>query len=163
MKIATTIVTVGKIEVMLWLHTREMPSIPEWDLHIGKLREASERRGGDMKNFVSLVFSDGGHPNARERKIIFSEIFGGGQARFAAVSIDLKNPVLRGVATVIAWLQPGFGAYPPNDIAGALAHVGLTESADRVISEFETLQREMPKNRTLELAKEALSKQSRVA
>jgi hypothetical protein len=160
MDVATTIFTLDKTDVMLWLQTRATPAVSEWDVHIAKLRAASARRGGDMRGFVSLVVSDGGHPSARERKIIFSEIFGEVRSPFAAVCVDLANPVLRSVATVIAWLQPGFRAFPPGEMANALDHVGLAAHGERVIVEFEGLQKGLGPVRTLELAKAALKPQA---
>ena len=158
--IATSITTIGAHDVMLWLHTRRAPSAAEWDIHIAKLLTAKEKRGDKMTDFRSLVISDGGHPTARERKIIFAEVFGRGRTPFAAVSVDLTNPVLRGVATVIAWLQPGFKAFQPDDALKALEHVGLAAEVDRVLAEFDTLQTEFPPVRTLALVKSALGKRN---
>lgn len=155
---ATSIITLGELELMLWLHTRTKPSAAEWEAHIARLRDAKKRRGGDMDKFRSLVISDGAAPAAREREIIFKEVFGGTKAVFAAVSADLSNPVLRGVATVIAWLQPGFRAYEPDRTMEALSYLELTAHTDRVLRELEALQALLPPVRTLALAREAIGR-----
>jgi hypothetical protein len=155
MEVATSFVTLGSFELMIWLHTARSPTREVWDEKINLLRAQKARRGGDMTTFRSLVVSDGAHPSARERNEIFGEIFGQGPYRFAAVSVDLDKAVLRGVATVIQWLMPGFRAYKPAEIAIALAHLELTDHADAIFAELARLQEQLPANRTLQLARAA--------
>ena len=97
-------------------------------------------------------------PPHREREIIFAEVFGRGRTPFGAVSVSLTSPVLRCVATVIAWLQPGFKAFPPDVALDALEHVGLAAHVDRMLTEFEALQAELTPVRTLALLRSALAK-----
>src|SRR5689334_20807955 len=89
--------TIGRLGVVIWLHTQADPHPDEWALGIDATSELLAKRGGDVSLLRSFVVSDGGGPNAAQRKTL-GEVFRGRPNKLAVVTNSLTNPLKRGLA-----------------------------------------------------------------
>jgi hypothetical protein len=135
------------LHVALWLHSEHDPSAAEWNSGCQAFRKQC---GENTASLRTLIISDGGAPNAIQRAEFFQPRFGG-LHRTALISLSLSNPVKRGIATAISWLNPRFRAFEPERWSEAFAHAGLARHFDAVWSELAKLQRGLPENRTLRI------------
>ncbi len=62
----------------------------------------------------------------------------------AGISTVLSNPIKRGIATAIGWINPGFKAVMPSEWRDALRHVNLEGQIKPILFEFERVQRHLP-------------------
>jgi hypothetical protein len=116
---------------LAWLHTAKNPPTQEWEACIATAAQAQRAASGDVNRLRSLVVSDGGAPNVRQRQEIFAGVLGGAKSPTALITSSLTNPVKRGVATAIVWLNPSFRAFDPAMTREAFAHVGCQDPADQ--------------------------------
>jgi hypothetical protein len=151
-----SIVQLGTLEVCLWLHTKRDPSQEAWDAAGEELKKLKERVGGDIQRMPMLVITDGGAPNARQRSQLERGIFGGGKHRTAAISNMLSNPVIRGLATALSWLNPGFRVFEPSHWREAVDYIGVPDGVRRLWPALKRMQAKLPPVTTLRvLANEA--------
>jgi hypothetical protein len=125
--------------VVLWLHTAVNPGDEEWDRACSQIVEWRRAHGSDTGRLRQLVISDGGAPNARQRSR--SRVLQAGQpTKIAVVTTVLANPIKRGVATALTWVNPSFRFYEPAGIAKALQYLDIANHASAVKAEFEKLE-----------------------
>jgi hypothetical protein len=136
------------LHLALYLHTEQDPSDAEWTAGCQAFRQLRKQCGEHTASLRTLVISDGGAPNTRQRAQFFRPNVGG-RHRASVISVALSNPVKRGIATAITWLNPHFRAFEPSHWAEAFAHVGLSQHVDTVWREFAKLQRGLSQTRTL--------------
>jgi len=91
------------------------PTVPDWTAYANAL-QTEVKRGVDVAEFRTLVFSDGGGPNAAMRKTI-SDLLQGKPSPIAIVS---GSAMMRGVVTALRWFNPSCRAYSPNEVGQAL-------------------------------------------
>jgi hypothetical protein len=135
--------------LVLVLHTAENPSLLEWAEYEAELRRLKHLGGGDSASILNLVVSDGGAPNTTQRSAFQNDIFGGKAAQVALLTNSLSNPVKRGIAKAITWLNPGFRIFEPDDLPGALDYLESSEAFDDVWRGYCALQARMPPVETL--------------
>ena len=145
---AFTMLQLRDLHLALWLHSEQDPSDAEWTAACQAFRQLRKQCGENTASLRALIISDGGAPNTRQRAQFFQPNVGG-RHRASAISIALSNPVKRGIATAITWVNPRFRAFEPLYWCEAFAHVGLSRHIDTVWNEFAKLQRSLPENRTL--------------
>jgi hypothetical protein len=78
-----------------------------------------------------VVFTEGGGPDAVQRKALFEAV---PQIREASGAVLSSNPIVRGVATAFSWFTKGFRAFPPSALGEALKSLGLDEKEKAVVS-----------------------------
>jgi hypothetical protein len=145
---AMTIVPCGECYVSLWLHTAENPSTELWNEGMERIAEVKKRLGGDPSKVRTLAISDGGSPNAVQRNQLFIDLLEG-KSKVAGVSAQLSNGLLRGVATAIAWLNPNFRAFGPDQFGLALEHLELSEYRAEIVAALQELQKSIEPIRTM--------------
>jgi hypothetical protein len=150
MDVALAFVTCDKFHVMLWMHTGTNPSDAEWASALARVIELKQKVGGDLDKVRGIVVSDGGAPTTVQRGEMFTKLLEG-KAKVAAVTQALSNPLIRGVATAISWLNPNARVYPPDRFNSALEHLDLDTHRDFLLEEFQKLQKQMPPNNTLQV------------
>jgi hypothetical protein len=96
------------------------PSPNDWTEYMRAL-QAEERKGVDVSEWRSLVFSDGGGPNASQRKAV-SDLLKGRSSPLAIVS---GNALMRGVITALRWFNPLCRAYAPHEVGEALKFLNV--------------------------------------
>jgi hypothetical protein len=139
MNIGTT--TLGDKEVVIWLHTSRDPLPEEWALGIDATVAVKRKHG--IEKMRSFVVSDGGAPNATQRKQL-GEIFDGKPNKLAVVTNSLSNPMKRAIATAITWINPAFIAVPPSKWREALQHLDLEREIAPLLEILRELQKDLP-------------------
>jgi hypothetical protein len=120
--------------LMLLAHTTRPPNDAEWDPYFRELVKH------DPKLLRNLVFTDGGAPSGAQRKQVND--FLNGQASTAAVVT--MSTMVRGVVTALSWFNAQVKAYSPNDLGGALQHLGVRpHEGEMVRREIQLLRRKL--------------------
>ncbi len=151
MNTAFKIVPLQGFDVCLWLHTATDPSGQEWTAACAECKKLVERLKGDTSRVRSLVFSDGGAPSAAQRVQLFRDIFNG-KLQIAVVTNSLTNPIKRGIATALFWINPAFRVFEPRDINAALAHIDLPPDFAELYAQYSELQSRLPPVESLRIA-----------
>lgn len=121
--------------VFIVVHSREAPSNEEWDeyleyyvAHLDKCQRI-------------LVISDGGGPNAVQRKKTSEAIKN--TKTMTAVCTD--QMLVRGIVTALAWFNNKIEAFPKKNVAEALKFLGASEAAaSRLMAEATRLRSSIP-------------------
>ena len=99
----------------LCLHTKEAIPTPEWAHFMDILRTI------DPAQVRVLVFTDGGGPNAAQRKQ-FHDYTGAAKPSIAIVT---DSSLIGALLGVFSMFQPRVARFSPRQVREALAHVGL--------------------------------------
>lgn len=122
---------VGRTLVIV--HSKDFPSDAEWNAYLevlGKHLKLHDRR--------SLVLTEGGAPSSNQRARM-SAIVGESVATTAVVS---SSSAVRATVRALNLNNPAICAFAPDDVSGAMEHLGLTESERRqILALLPTLQR----------------------
>jgi hypothetical protein len=97
---------------ILMLHGEVGPSSSEWNEYLKLLRTMDVERAG------LLVFSDGGAPDAAQRRGLNDLLAG---RRFARAIVN-DSTFVRGVISAVGWFAPGVKAFSPGDWKAAAEH-----------------------------------------
>jgi hypothetical protein len=161
MNFGMEIVRCGPDVVMVWLHGAVDPAEADWEATMTRVRRLKAEVDGDLDRIRSLVVSDGGAPNSRQRTQLLSDILEG-RTELALVTGSLTNPIKRGIAAAIGWLNPHFRAFTPSQGRQALIHLRCVAPADedRIWQTLLELQVPLPPNEALEKMAESLGRPS---
>jgi hypothetical protein len=99
------------------------PTNEDWDRYLEAVK-AEEKKLADFRKMRTLVFSDGGGPNATQRKAV-SEFLKG---RTTPVAIVTGSAVMRGIVTALSWFNSGTKAFSPDQVALALEFLQVSET-----------------------------------
>jgi hypothetical protein len=141
-------IEIGGFGVVLSLHTSVNPSAESWLAFLDILRAVLKEHRGNVDELRGIVISDGGAPSATQRKQVMDVVHGKAN-KIGVITNSLDNPLKRGVATAITWLNPAFRAAPPARWSEIFAHLDLQAHVDEVLLEFDTMQAKLPKVTTL--------------
>lgn len=124
---------------ILMLHGREEPPSAEWNRYLDYLRSKNVTELG------LLAFTDGGAPNAAQRRAL-NEVL---QGRFFARAIVNDSVLVRGVIAAVSWFAPGVKPFRPNEWRQAAAHAFfstemLSDAAARLLAMNERLRHAVP-------------------
>jgi hypothetical protein len=136
-------------DLSVWLHTENDAPKAMWDQAMRELAACP------TKTLRSLVVTDGYAPDAARRSQLSTEGLRGGRIKSSIVTTVLSNPIKRGVATALTWLNPQFGFFTPEKFDAALAHIGLPDEMDAVWDMLGDLQLTLPPIYNLELIAKA--------
>jgi hypothetical protein len=141
-------IEIGGLGVILSLHTSVNPTPESWLRYLDVLRAVLKEHRGNVDELRSLVISDGGAPNAAQRKQVM-DVVHGKPNKIGVITNSLDNPLKRGVATALTWLNPAFRAVLPARWSEIFAHLDLHQHVDEVFLEFDAMQGKLPENTTL--------------
>lgn len=125
--------------VVLWLHAELDPPAEQWTAVVESLVKARRARGVSLDRVRSLVISDGGSPNAGQRIQIVRDLHEGQPTRVGVVTLALSNPVKRGLATAMSWVNPSIRFFQPARFQDALAYLELSDQRSEVEREYRVL------------------------
>jgi hypothetical protein len=148
MEVAHALVRLGPFAASLWLHTANEVPKSEWDAPIARLLEFSREHPRDVASLRTLVLSDGGAPNAAQRAQVKNELLRGRGSKMSVITTALSNPVRRGLATAVQWMNPSTRFFLPRETSQALAHVDLERWPGEIADQFAALARLLPPNGT---------------
>ena len=133
------LVPIGDYVVSLWLHNHEDPSKAFFASAIDEIA-AQNFSPAKLRN---LVVTDGGAPNTAQRKLLIEGAWRKRPMKLAVVTTVLDNPLKRGVATALSWLNPNIHFFRPETFGEALGHLDLASHARQVWDAYADLQRQM--------------------
>jgi hypothetical protein len=96
------------------------PAPADWKSYLDAIA-AEEKRGNAVARKRTLVFSDGGGPNAAQRKVA-SELHG---ARSTPLAIVTGRVITRALVTALRWFKPHCRAFAPSEVGDALEFLGV--------------------------------------
>jgi hypothetical protein len=151
MKMGAQLVNVGDLCLGVWLHTGDDPSPDEWSAGCRVVVDFARENRGDFARFRALIVTDGGTPDALQRKELFGGALRGHPVKTAVVTEAVTtNALKRGIATALAWMNPNCRVFEPTELAAALQHVDLDAShLDPVWACLTSLQASLQPNTTL--------------
>jgi hypothetical protein len=130
--------------VVLWLHSELDPPKEQWDAAVERLSELRRARRLPVDRVRQLVVSDGGAPNALQRHEFVREFHEGLPTKVAVLTSVLESqPVKRGIATALSWVNPSVRFYEPREAVEALIYLDLLEQRDAILHEYKRLQLKM--------------------
>lgn len=139
MEMVSTHFALRNLMVVVSLHTAQDPPADEWGIYADLLTQVIKGAHGDVSNIRNFVVSDGGGPNSKQRAIL-RDVFDGRPNKIAVITNSLGNPIKRGLATAVSWINPSFLAVPVESWREAVAHVGLAGDVERVLQALDPLQ-----------------------
>jgi hypothetical protein len=154
MEVAITDLRVGRLLVFLWLHTKNDPSDEEWERAFDLMSTRRRREGVPFADMRSLVISDGGAPGGVQRVRIGREF----PFKSSVITTVLSNPVKRGIATALSWVNPRYFFGAPKDALRASEHLDLADQWDVMWPLFLQMQKQLPRNEALELVATVLKR-----
>lgn len=151
MEVAYDIVKLGRFAASLWLHTdRDVPQ-PEWDTAMDRLEAFLRANRMNVTDLRTLVLSDGGAPNAVQRARVRELLMGHG-SKSSIITVALSNPIRRGLATAVQWMNPGTRFFLPREVRPAILHVDLAPWPRELAERLSKLAPLVAPNRTLAAA-----------
>ncbi len=103
-------------QVFVTVHGTEPPSDDEWARYL----EVSKTHFGSLR--ASVVITEGGGPNSRQRALLTERYPEFGPVPVAVVS---DSPMTRGIVTALHWLGKNIRAFRPTDLAGAFEYLSV--------------------------------------
>jgi hypothetical protein len=99
------------------------PTVADWNAYVHAV-QIEERNGLNITaQMRTLVFSDGGGPNAAQRKLAADVLNG----RSTPVAIVTNSAIMRGVMTALRWFNPQASAFAPSELSDAMAFLQIPE------------------------------------
>jgi hypothetical protein len=139
---------IGGLVVVLSLHNAEDPSADDWKKYLNVSGQALKKVHDDVDKLRNLVITDGGAPNAKQRKQM-ADLVHSRANKIGVLTNSLENPIKRGVATAITWLNPAFRAVMPARWHELFAHLDLERHVHPLLAEFDQMQRQLSPVATL--------------
>jgi hypothetical protein len=143
MNAVSRLVTLNRLTLHLWLMTAECPSEQEWEANFVEVNAYKKARLGDLSSLRVLVISDGGRPNAKQRRMMTTDI-NGRPMKKAVVSPQMEKPLLRGALTAMRWLNPGYSGFEPTQVLAALEYLDLGAFTGTIAVELASLETKLP-------------------
>jgi hypothetical protein len=150
-QLAMSILEVRGLSLVMWLHTEVDPPADQWEAALAEIVQHRTTRALPGSDSRHLVVSDGAAPNAKQRAQLLRDVWEGEPGKIAVVTTVLSNPIKRGVATAITWINPLSKFYEPKGFRLAVEYLDLGDHIDEVWSAYGELARELPPNSTLPL------------
>jgi hypothetical protein len=135
--------SLGDYCLTVWLHTRVDPPGDQFEAALDELTRHRRVRNVSVDHVRSLVVSDGGAPNTKQRAQLTAAL-NHSPSKLAVVTTVLENPLKRGVATALGWLNPDIRFYVPNQFRDAVDYLGLAAHTDVVWKELGAMASELP-------------------
>lgn len=129
----------------LWLTSDKDPPAEDWAAAMALLSTTSQKTGVPLGAFKHLVITDAGAPSAKQR----AELSKMAPGKVAVVTPALSNPLKRGIATAVTWLNPQVVFFKPEEFMGALDHIGVGRHRLAVWTCYRDLAKSAPPNSTL--------------
>jgi len=107
-------------DLFVVIHPATPPNDDDWMDYLRSWRPL------DMTRMRTLVFTDGGGPNAAQRKLA-NDALGGKASLTAVVS---ASQLVRGMVTALSWFNPKIKAFAPEEALEAFHYLGVRTGAE---------------------------------
>jgi hypothetical protein len=140
------------VDVVVWLCGDGDLGADDWTSGCNLIREVARDNKHDYSRVREFVITDGGAPSAIQRRE-YQDAYGGNLGTTAVVTTSIaNNPLKRGIATAMSWMNPNIKFFVPSDVGRALRHVGIDVAQFRPIwATLDEMQLDLPPIRTLSL------------
>ena len=112
---------IGKF--MIVVQNKETPLTEEWNLLIQQSAELAIE-GGDISNSSTVIFTDGGAPDSKQRLALAAELKG----KPAPSVVISDNMMVRGIVGVVALFNKGISAYSSKEWKKAFTAAKVPEA-----------------------------------
>jgi hypothetical protein len=135
---------------LVLLHTAEEPRLGEWREYVSAVQATL---AGASERVYAFVATDGGSPNAIQRRLLADVVMRGPHG--AQTLVFTTDTFIRSVVTAFSWIaKPGASAHAPREFADICTKHGLAPR--EVLQEFTSLQKSFPRVLTLERIVESM-------
>jgi hypothetical protein len=125
-------------DVMLLAHVRRPPDASEWTTYVAEIGVLL--RGPRAGRIVTLVLTEGGGPNADQRKEL-NDVLAGRKVRGAVLSNAL---IVRSIVTALSWWNPLIRAFRQDALVEALEYLQIDRAElPAVLTELNRLRGEL--------------------
>lgn len=108
------------------VHNARNPNREEWDEYLAVSLAGNVAVGHDLAKFRQLVFTDGGGPNAAQRKASADLAKGRENGDKVKVAVVSRSVVARGIVTAFRWLGFPLRSFAPDQLAEAFEFLALS-------------------------------------
>jgi len=112
---------------LVFVHATEPPTDSEWEALLDLFRLAAQE-GGRLR---TLVYTEGGAPNARQRAHL-NEVLAGLKPR---VAILTPSAAARAVGVAISWFNPDLRVFAGDELSRALDHLDVNQGERRILTQ----------------------------
>ena len=106
------------------VHNATNPNKEEWDDYLA-MSGAGMKAVGDLSRFKQLVFTDGGGPNAAQRKASVEIGKPYGDTNDIRVAVVSSSMAVRGIVTAFNWIGAPLRSYGAHQVGDAFAYLGI--------------------------------------
>ena len=125
--------------MVLWFHSDVDFSVSQWTAAIKLLLQTRRERGLSVDRIRALVITDGAAPNAAQRSEVMWDLYEGLPNKLAVLTLALSNPIKRGIATALSWVNPAIRFYRPTQFREALVYLDLTDQREAIQRECQRM------------------------
>jgi hypothetical protein len=153
MDVGFQLIQVAGLDIGVWLHTANDPAPAEWTRACQAVAALLSAKKGSVATLRKFVITDGGAPNATQRKQMNQDTLRGVAVKTVVITSVLRtNPIKRGIVTALQWINPAFRVFEPHDVLLALDHIGVTRVGfESIWATLSVMQRTLAPNETLRL------------
>ncbi len=112
---------IGRFNIVV--QNKETPRPEEWQQLINQSGDLA-REAGDISNSSTVIFTDGGAPDSRQRMALAAELKG----KPAPSVVISDNMMVRGIIGVVALFNKGISGYSSKDWRAAFVKAGVPEA-----------------------------------
>jgi len=114
-------------DIILAVYSDQPPSDEEWNAYVAALVAAYKATSGTKGVVRSLVVTDGGGPNAIQRKRCFEAVEQFQNWTKSPAAVISASAVARGIVTVLSWFNIGIKVFSPNQTEEAFTFLGFSK------------------------------------
>lgn len=129
--------------VVIVVHNKEPPDNESWSGYLDTVLATGRANGNDLTNVKQLVVTEGGGPNASQRKAVdaASNQMNGKKSPAAVVT---GSPLVRGIVTVFNWFNLNLRVFAPEEFDKALQFLRIPSTeVPKILNEVRLLQAEV--------------------
>lgn len=131
-------------DVFLVVHSDRPPTDDEWNAYTAAIVAAGKARGGSLASIRNLVITDGGGPNAGQRKSSNDALAQLRDWKTSIAAVVSANATVRGIVTVLNWLSVPIKSFSPSNMNDAFAFLNLRpDEIDKLMVHIKLLKGEL--------------------
>lgn len=113
-------------DIVLCLHNAKAPDDGSWQVYVDACVASAGLHEGDFARTRQLVWTDGGGPNAPQRRAAVEAVENLKGAKEGRIAVVSSSTLVRGIVTVFNWFNFQVKAFSPGEIDMALSFLRVT-------------------------------------